>query len=954
MSEIQMIRNNEFNITMSNISKDNNRIEMQDNSIQEKMNKFWNYYSKILMRFSWLILVLSLCITIGLTICCFLFMEIRQFDETNFFIQNGQALKNIQRIRTIFGNDKNFRAHQQMSLYPAIDIIIKRKLQTNNENVNETNMLNNEIIDEVRSLDRQIQSVRINNSNNSFQYNYSMLCAVLNNACLIDGNYLLSDRFRQDASYLKRKSHGIYFDSDTGANGLSSFIFSKHHKFINVTSPESDYVDEEEIEGEEKEEHLDVTTPATLTEIISYVPIFRLRYSLNITTNEMRYLSTIWENEVLRYLNEKYQSKLIYLSVSSSTAISDTVSKQARDEGPFIAIMLLIFFIFVCFSISIQGNFHTSVGYLSFCGIMSLALSSGATFGLISIFRIQIIEPMSLVVFVVAIIDCMRISILCGEYHRIIKHHMPTSSTNVSTKIDIEKILRSIIKSSRPYFLCSTLIQIIVYLILSIISPMPCTKYLSLTLILYVFINYLTHCTFFSSCLIITLKRIKSRRHCLLCHHIPNDYHIKDRKKSIKKTFFQKPMKFFHKINPIIKIFFAGFLCLLTLICIIVSIWLILSIDTRLFDDKFLPRNSSSLRSYMKSQTEDYDIGPVIMFVIPQPIDYKNNKSQLLIHRIIEQCQNETTTNNFKLLWIDQEDINHLLTSKDPINFRVTPYSQNDIILLEENNKTIIKASRFYCQYKSIKGNKFYLTNRMYNMRFSKMIYDSIRGDREDLRTMNNLYTLAQQSSIPSIFPYSLIFPHYESLGQIRMEIYVLILLMVIITFLIIFLMFISFEKALLIFLHLLILLSGSLTCLYLFHNFSFNFANALWLYLTPIIFLDTIIHTTFNVKKSKWKYNRIIFSLIISLIIFSFFPIETYIYHIIGYSLIYQLIICFILINIILPSWFYIIKTVLKKKTKITKIPSTIIIDTNQSLIVAPEIQNLVYEPNGNMNGSI
>ncbi|CAF2566440.1 unnamed protein product [Rotaria sp. Silwood2] len=149
MSEIQMIRNNEFNITMSNISKDNNRIEMQDNSIQEKMNKFWNYYSKILMRFSWLILVLSLCITIGLTICCFLFMEIRQFDETNFFIQNGQALKNIQRIRTIFGNDKNFRAHQQMSLYPAIDIIIKRKLQTNNENVNETNMLNNEIIDEV-------------------------------------------------------------------------------------------------------------------------------------------------------------------------------------------------------------------------------------------------------------------------------------------------------------------------------------------------------------------------------------------------------------------------------------------------------------------------------------------------------------------------------------------------------------------------------------------------------------------------------------------------------------------------------------------------------------------------------------------------------------------------------------------------------------------------------------
>ncbi|CAF3642209.1 unnamed protein product [Rotaria sordida] len=914
MSEIQIIRNNEFNGAMSNISKDNNRFQMSKNSIQEKIDTFWNYYSKFLIRFSWLILILSSLITIGLTICFFNFMQIRPFDETNFFIPNGQALQNIQRIQTIFGNDKNFRVHQQMSLYPAIDIIIKRKLQTNYKNINETNMLTHEIIDEVRSLDHQIQSFQIKNSDNTMKYNYSMLCAMMNRACLIDGNYLLSDRFRQDALYLKYKSDEIYIDSATGANGISSFIFGKNHQIINVTSPESDYVDEEE----EEKENLDLTTPPSLTEIISYVPIFRLRYSLNITTNEFHYLSTKWENEILHYLNEKFQSNLTYLSVSSSTAISDTVSKHARDEGPFTAIML------------IQGNFHTSVGYLSLFGIISFILSSGATFGLISIFKIQIIEPMSLVVFAVAIIDCMRVSILCGEYHRIINLHIPTSSTNVLTKINIEKILPSILKYSRPYFLSSILIQIIVYLILSLISPIPCTKYLSLTLILYVFINYLTHCTFFLSCLIITLQRIKSRRHCLSCHHLSNDYYIKNRKKSIEKIFFQKLKKFFENINPIFKKIFSGFLCLLTLICIIFSIWLIFSIDTRLFDDKFLPRNSSSLRSYMKSQNEDYNIGPVIMFVIPQPIDYQNKKNQLLIHRIIEQCQNETTTNNFKLVWIDHEDINHLLTSKDPIDVRITPYSQNDIIFSEENNKTIIKSSRFYCQYKSIKG------------------------DRKDLRTMNNLYTYTRQSSIPSIFPYSLVFPHYESLGQIRMDIYLLILLMTIITILITFVMFISFKKALLIFLHLLTLLSGGLTCLYLFHNFSFNFANAPWLYIMPIIFLDTIIHTTFNIRKSKWKYNRILFSLIISLIIFSFFPVETYIFHIICYSLIYQSIICFILINIILPSWFYMIETISKKKNKRTKIPSTIIIDTNQSLIVGTEIQNLACETNGNMNGSI
>lgn len=215
---------------------------------------------------------------------------------------------------------------------------------------------------------------------------------------------------------------------------------------------------------------------------------------------------------------------------------------------------------------------------------------------------------------------------------------------------------------------------------------------------------------------------------------------------------------------------------------------------------------------------------------------------------------------------------------------------------------------------------------------------------------MNNMYTYAQQSSIPSIFPYSLVFPHYESLGQIRQDIYVLLLVMMIITFIMTLLIFLSFEKTLLIFFHWLILLSGSLACLYLFDNLSFNFANALWLYAAPIIHLDTIIHVCFNISKSKWKYNRVILALIISLIVLSFFPIETYIFLIIRNSLIYQSIICLILINLILPSWYYIIELYLKKNKK-EKIPTTTTInDTTQPLTVGTEIQNLVHKPNGSI----
>jgi phosphate starvation-inducible membrane PsiE len=249
-------------------------------------------------------------------------------------------------------------------------------------------------------LDQKIQSIKVNNSDNSLQYNFSSLCAKINQACVIDGNYLLSDKFRQDASHLLYIPSGIYFDSLSGANGISSFIYSKHHQIANVTTPEVDY---DEDEGEEEEEVEDSPKkPASLTEIVSYVPIFRLRYSLNVSNKEMLHLSMDWEREVLNHLNEKFQSTLINLSVSTSSAVADVVSKQAHDEGPYMAIMLLVFFIFVCFFISIQGNFHTSVGYLPLCGMISLALSSGATFGFLAVIRIQIIEPMALLVFVVA------------------------------------------------------------------------------------------------------------------------------------------------------------------------------------------------------------------------------------------------------------------------------------------------------------------------------------------------------------------------------------------------------------------------------------------------------------------------------------------------------------------------------------------------------------------------
>ena len=364
--------------------------------MRHKRKQLHETYSRFLVRFAWIILISSLMLTMGLTITLVFRMKIRPFDQTNFHVRNGRTWKNIQRIEQLFGNDKEYRVHQQMDLYPALDLIIKRRSSSSND----TNMLNVQIIDELHSLDHQIRSIHVPNPENSTSLNYSSLCAFVNHACMVDGNYLLSSKFREDATHLPYIRSGIYIDSSSATNGIAAFIFGKNYQVINTTSTDVvDYQDDEEAEEEEEDA---MTTPASLTEIISYVPIFRLRYALNISNDRMRSMAIQWERDVLHYLTEEFHSDSIIISASTSTAISDSITKQAHKEGPFMAIMLLIFFILVCFVISIQGSSHTSVGYLSVCGMISLALSSGATFGLLSICGIDLIEPMALTIFVIA------------------------------------------------------------------------------------------------------------------------------------------------------------------------------------------------------------------------------------------------------------------------------------------------------------------------------------------------------------------------------------------------------------------------------------------------------------------------------------------------------------------------------------------------------------------------
>ena len=317
----------------------------------------------------------------------------------------------------------------------------------------------------------------------------------------------------------------------------------------------------------------------------------------------------------------------------------------------------------------------------------------------------------------------MRFSIVCGEYHQIIQDYL-SSAPSASSDIDLEKILPPLIATTHPYFMISTLIISTVYLLFAAMSPMPSTTLMCSSLVLYLVVNYLLHLTFFSSCLVITLKRVSSRRHCLSCHTLSKDYGAKTRGQSNLFENLQKAIQPFFNFDVTYKRFIAALVCLLSIVCTISSIWFTLSIDTRLFEDKFLPRNDHSLRAHMQSQLDDFDIGPTIVFTLPERIDYNNPRIQSSMINLLEQCRNESRTNQFRLLWLDYQSVASLTHGTDSLEYRITPFSHNDIVLSQGANQSTIEATRFYCQLKSIRGNFittmsntfYFLVDRMENI----------------------------------------------------------------------------------------------------------------------------------------------------------------------------------------------------------------------------------------------
>ena len=132
--------------------KRTNPFELRLKSMRENVQSVWKLcsvnYGTFLIRSPWILLAVSSLIALALTGCFVVFVRIRSFDQTDFVMADGESMRNARQLKQLFGNDAVFRAHQQLHLYPTLDIIMKRKADGLGDS---TNMLDERILDEVRS-----------------------------------------------------------------------------------------------------------------------------------------------------------------------------------------------------------------------------------------------------------------------------------------------------------------------------------------------------------------------------------------------------------------------------------------------------------------------------------------------------------------------------------------------------------------------------------------------------------------------------------------------------------------------------------------------------------------------------------------------------------------------------------------------------------------------------------
>ncbi|CAF1250096.1 unnamed protein product [Adineta ricciae] len=599
-------------------------------------------------------------------------------------------------------NYDDYYLHQDVDLGIYGDVIF---ITRNRGNIRRPNVRN-----ELARIYNLIQHINVTYENRT--YFYEDLCAKRDHRCVIEGDLFFRESFwqrLQDKELQNYLANDLYTDDDGIANFLP-FIFGNNFT-INFEK-------------------------STL-----FSKVLKLHFNLRRTSIvngklvNVENISRMWEQAFLEFF-EHFHSVMVQTIYSVSTSIDQELEKNIMLDMMLVVVTFMVMIVVATICLSIRSTFAQSPMYLSGSGVLATMLGLVSGFGICLLVGIPMCPLVFVTPFLVIGVGTDDMFLIYSAYRR-----TKSSDTTVQRLAETFRLCGSGIT-------ITSLTNVIAFL------AGATTNFYGIRLFCLYTSASLAFCYFyqimlFGSTIALYNNCINNNRHtvilCLTDRTSSTD-NPKSRRRHRQQCLPLKGM-FVYITKPLFTTYGQIIVCSIFVIYTIFAVYGALQMRDGMKLGQLL-NDKSYAKLYYDTLDEEFDIHPLVQFIITEPIPYWRHDYIKRIRDFISQAkQLDGMDKNFEIAWFSLLGYNgyeHPLDNgtlfMDTIHGFVNlfPPFANDLIF----NKTHLLTSRFYLKYAVVHYNS------------------------NDGRLVNQLYSLTEQSQLP-IKVYSSLFKYYEQMYEV-------------------------------------------------------------------------------------------------------------------------------------------------------------------------------------------
>ncbi|CAF0838566.1 unnamed protein product [Brachionus calyciflorus] len=829
-------------------------------------------------------------------------MNIITDNESLTLARNSENFQNTKTISKIFIEDKNLRCFQQRNLRMAyhLEWIIKLKNDTQN-------FINQTVLNKFNKLYDDVVNLSIIYANQTLYYTPN-LCGKRYGRCAIEGGIFRTESFQKKLlnkliNVARDDKNGFYMDASERDGTIFSYLFGKNRKlkcnknecyieWVNLVRNRFDLLDKTDLDKEKALKFMRV--------FVDYME--QVTNSSEFDLFDISYhASHMLEEEIVKYSH--YDFKYVLAS--------------------FISIWI-IYFLFMWFDLRMfkiyfkeqfllqaanekltehkkstilsswfKANLYLikTSGFLVFATFLQFSFTILSTIGIMSLILVPLNQQLYSLVFVLLIVNCHQSLMFFKNIKILIVKQLNhkfklENQINVNNKelpierleFDLNQVFTETVQSILAPQSFSLISVFSLYLIIGLTNPFDVVKYYCYFLSLGILVNFVGKLMFFGPCIIIFVKnflRINDN------DDIPNQQVTYDNQEKLIETQDSSseitviyPSLQSYLINdPKIKILIISIFFLYTTFNTY-NFFINSNSDVPL---KNLIPNESFMKKFLKSHSEYFKLGPVVIFNFIKPFKYWNENVYFKIQNLLEDAKKINGINpDFELNWI-KEAKNDLITLKD-IYEECSDLHSLDCFLksissplsLEQNeDDAYFKVNNISYRYHNLKDDFLSLDSFKPNEEnfeiSSSRVYltmNKFDGTQEDLNLMKTLKNLAQQKhnfSNEDLIIYSYVFLYLDQIEEVFPSILSIIILSIELMSLTILIFLFNLKLFLIMFLITSSCLVSIVSNLITF-GITLNIVSLMHSLFVPVIIFESFLCTNyaFLVEPNNFHYKRI------------------------------------------------------------------------------------------------